>query len=70
MSLNELIPKCSLKAMFKIISLTYSAENQYFEISYIQLERASNIYINYLFLNHSSCGWHLFKYQNSMQNHR
>ena len=49
MSLNELIPKCSLKAMFKIISLTYSAENKYFEISYIHLDRTSNIYINYYF---------------------
>ena len=47
MSLNELIPKCSLKAMFKIISLTYSAENKYFEI--IHLDRTSNIYINYYF---------------------
>lgn len=70
MSLNELIPKCSLKAMFKSISLTYSAENQYFEISYIHLDRASNIYINYFLKNHSLCGWHLFKYQSSMQNHR
>ena len=47
MSLNELIPKCPLKAMLKMISLTYSAENQYFEISYKHLDRASNIYINY-----------------------
>ena len=37
MSLNELIPKCSLKAMFKIISLTYSAENKYFEIIHLDI---------------------------------